>query len=344
MNLLYTFCYIFSATTYQCYHTNTTGIMNNLMEFNSWAEKYKMTEKWKDGNDITELYNNWNENKKFVENHNKNNNDFKLELNQFAHIHHEKWAIKTKYNKHLSNKVFNEPTYKESERGPIFPKSLDWREMGIVTPVKNQAECGSCWSFSATGSMEGQFALKTGNLVALSESQIIDCDLNGTDEGCSGGLMDGAFKYVIEQGGIESEENYPYFPEQGICKFNRSRVVAHFKEFVDVHGGEAGLKKAVATVGPISVAIDASVSSFQFYKSGVYYEPTCSTTMLDHGVLVVGYGTTADGSDYWIVKNSWSSDWGLDGYILMARNRNNSCGIATQPSYPVFSRYNYETA
>jgi len=180
--------------------------------------------------------------------------------------------------------------------------------------------------------MEGQHALAKGKLISFSESQIVDCD--GVAAGCGGGFMDSAFEYVISTGGIESEAAYPYLPENKKCVFNTSRVAAHFKGYQDVKGGEAGLKEAVAYVGPVSVAIDASEPGFQLYEAGVYYGPSCSTTLLDHGVLVVGYGTTLNGTDYWIVKNSWGSAWGDNGYILMSRNRNNNCGIATQPSYP----------
>ena len=213
-----------------------------------------------------------------------------------------------------------------------LPRSVDWRTKGVVTPVKNQGQCGSCWAFSATGSMEAQHALAKNKLLNFSESQIVDCD--SADAGCGGGFMDDAFKYVISAGGIESEKAYPYLPEDEKCTFNASRIVAHFKGYQDVKGGEEGLKQAVAQVGPVSVAIDASGMDFQLYKKGVYYSPSCSPTFLDHGVLVVGYGTTKNGTDYWVVKNSWGSSWGDNGYILMSRNRNNNCGIATEPSYP----------
>jgi cathepsin L len=181
--------------------------------------------------------------------------------------------------------------------------------------------------------MEAQHALKTGKLVSLSESQIVDCDLK--DAGCAGGWMDGAFRYVISNYGIEPEKDYPYIAQFEKCTANKTENVATFSSYKDVTGGETGLMEAVATVGPISVAIDASQPDFQLYQSGVYYNPDCSTTILDHGVLVVGYGTTANGTDYWIVKNSWGETWGNKGYIWMARNRNNMCGIATHPSYPI---------
>jgi len=151
--------------------------------------------------------------------------------------------------------------------------------------------------------------------------------------------MDSAFRYIIHAPGLESEHDYPYTSGGGHsghdCKFDESKVKATISSYVDVkHKDEDALKQAVATVGPISVAIDASHFSFQLYSSGVYYERNCSEDRLDHGVLVVGYGTEA-GGDYWLVKNSWAASWGEEGYIKMARNKNNNCGVATQASYPV---------
>lgn len=148
--------------------------------------------------------------------------------------------------------------------------------------------------------------------------------------------MDNAFRYVKVNHGIDSEKSYPYEAENDKCRYNPRNSAATDKGFMDIpREDEDALKAAVATVGPVSVAIDASHESFQFYSEGVYYEPECSSEQLDHGVLVVGYGTDENGQDYWLVKNSWSATWGDQGYVKMARNRDNHCGIASQASYPL---------
>ncbi|XP_069172629.1 digestive cysteine proteinase 1-like isoform X2 [Procambarus clarkii] len=186
-----------------------------------------------------------------------------------------------------------------------------------------------------TGALEGRHFRKTGKLVSLSEQQLVDCS-GGTYKnlGCRGGLMTYAFNY-IKATGADSGASYPYVAVQGTCKFSVKNIAATLTGYVSVTSkSESALKTAAGTIGPISVAIDASHSSFQFYKSGVYYEPACSSTSLNHGVLVVGYGTSPAG-DYWIVKNSWGPGWGEAGYIKMARNKNNNCGIATLASYPI---------
>jgi len=214
-----------------------------------------------------------------------------------------------------------------------LPASVDWNTAGAVTPIKNQGQCGSCWSFSTTGSVEGIHFISTKNLVSLSEQNLMDCSTTYGNNGCNGGLMDDAFKYIIANKGIDTEASYPYTMASEKCRYKAADSGATITGFTDVtSGSEAALQKA-SVQQPISVAIDASHESFQLYTSGVYNEPACSTSQLDHGVLVVGYGT--DGSTpYWLVKNSWGTTWGQAGYIWMARDNKNMCGIATMASYP----------
>lgn len=217
-----------------------------------------------------------------------------------------------------------------------LPDYVDWRRNNMVTPVKNQGQCGSCWAFSSTGALEGQHSIQAGELVSLSESQLVDCAADYGPKGCNGGWMDDAYKYIVANGGIDTEASYPYVPQQRTCAFNSATIGANMTGSVRLPSGdEDALKKAVATIGPIAVAIDATSATFMSYQSGVYYDTTCSSVKLDHAVLVVGYGTDSSRNlDYWIVKNSWDVTWGEKGYILMARGYSNMCGIATHAVYP----------
>lgn len=219
----------------------------------------------------------------------------------------------------------------------IIPDSIDWRELGAVTPVKNQGLCGSCWAFSTTGAMEGQVFRKTGKLVSLSEQQLMDCSADYNNNRCQGGLMDRAFNYVKDVGGLESEDSYPYEERDGYCKFKPWKAVSgtEVKSFVSIeHGDLTALRYAVGKVGPISVAVSAGNSNFRFYGGGVFNGNGCISFILDHGVLVVGYGSE-NGKDFWIIKNSWGQVWGEQGFMRLERNDKNLCGIASMASYPI---------
>ncbi|XP_057649268.1 cathepsin S isoform X1 [Chionomys nivalis] len=225
-------------------------------------------------------------------------------------------------------------TYRFSSKQNL-PDSMDWREKGCVTEVKYQGPCGACWAFSAVGALEAQLKLKTGKLVSLSAQNLVDCSTTEKygNKGCGGGSMTEAFQYIIDNGGIESDASYPYKATDEKCHYDPKNRAATCSRYTELpYGDEEALKEAVATKGPVSVGIDASHSSFFFFKSGVYDDPSC-TDNVNHGVLVVGYGTL-DGKDYWLVKNSWGLNFGDQGYIRMARNKKNHCGIASYCSYP----------
>ncbi|PKU86664.1 Oryzain alpha chain [Dendrobium catenatum] len=305
----------------------------------------------------------------FIDEHNAaadaGEHTFWLGLNRFADLTNEEYRAKFLGYRSAGRRrrlsVAGSDRYK-SDSGNDLPDSIDWREKGAVLPIKDQGSCGSCWAFSTVSAVEGINQIVTGDLISLSEQELVDCDTS-VNEGCNGGLMDYAFEFIINNGGIDTEEDYPYKSRDGRCDSFRVWVNFGFNLFgavilrnvcclqknahvVSIDGyedvpvnDENALKKAVANQ-PVSVAIEGSGRAFQFYESGIF-SGSCGLD-LDHGVTAVGYGSE-DGKDFWIVRNSWGTEWGEAGYIRLARNiglSTGKCGIAMEASYPVKTSQN----
>jgi C1A family cysteine protease len=264
--------------------------------------------------------------------HNSENHTWTMGVNRFADLTGQEFSQQYTGCYHQT-RMYNNVVELEST---ALPQSVNWTAEGVVTPVKNQGQCGSCWAFSTTGSTESAWSISKNESVSLSEQQLVDCSNAEGNQGCNGGLMDYGFQYIINNHGLTTEDNYPYTAKDGTCnKQKASNVAANIIGFTDVPpNSELALMTAIARQ-PVSVAVEADQSSFQMYSSGVM-TATCGTN-LDHGVLAVGYGTL-NNQDYWIVKNSWGADWGLNGYILLGRGAkygaNGQCGIQMDPSYP----------
>ena len=265
--------------------------------------------------------------------HNKKNSSWEKGLNQFSDMSYydfeQQFLMRTPQN--CSATAFN-----YEMKNIDLPSSVDWRKKGIVSPVKSQGRCGSCWTFSTTGCLEAHWKLhKGGEFLDLSEQQLVDCAGDFDNHGCNGGLPSHAFEYIKHVGGIQQEKDYPYKAETLSCHFDKSKVVAHVSGgAVNITAGsEHELDEALATVGPVSIAFEV-VDDFRDYKSGVYQSKTCKNGPMDvnHAVLAVGYGVEK-GVKYYIVKNSWGAVWGDQGFFKIKRGVN-MCGVAVCNSYP----------
>ncbi|XP_075759176.1 procathepsin L-like [Pelodiscus sinensis] len=287
----------------------------------------------------------WEKNLRRIEHHNLEEalgkHGYRLEMNHFGDLTDEE------FNQQLNGFLADAPE-RHGGKAALFhesaaretPKEVDWRAKGYVTPVKNQGHCGSCWAFSATGALEGLVFKKMGKLVSLSEQNLMDCSRRLGNSGCHGGYITRAFQYVRDNGGINSELVYPYLEKDVFsCHYNPQDKAANCTSFLLVpQGNETALEQAVGTVGPVSVAVDANNFAFHFYKSGVFASSQCSN-IVNHAMLAVGYGTSQENGKsvaYWLLKNSWSEQWGEKGYIRLAKGVDNHCGVANQASYPVW--------
>jgi C1A family cysteine protease len=318
-----------------------------IEKFKSWIDNYDI--KSNNHHHLVHIFNNWLNNDKIIESTNNLNLSYTLGHNHFSGLNSTEFSelMRFKYNRQSLNKSFvnkNISNYNNSN----LPSSVDWRIKNVVTPVKDQGQCGSCWAFSSTGSLEGAYAIKYNTLKSFSEQQLVDCDFikartGGYNLGCNGGEMDAALEWVGKYGGLCTEESYSYISgttkTENTCQTSCSKVSTSIVQSV-THvpvNSDISMMSALAQQ-PVSVAIEADQVSFQLYKSGVF-TGSCGSN-LDHGVLLVGYT-----EDAYILKNSWSSSWGDNGYIYLAKgndlstgkpynNGNGQCGVLMEGVYP----------
>ncbi|MED6107200.1 hypothetical protein PIB30_011770 [Stylosanthes scabra] len=306
-----------------------------------WMEQYGKV--YKDAEEKERRFQIFKNNVEFIESFNSaGDKSFKLSVNRFADLTVEEFKVSLNGLKKSSwpeAPAELETTSFRHENVTDIPKTMDWRKRGVVTPIKDQGICGSCWAFSSVAAIEGIHKITTGKLVSLSEQELVDC-VRGDTEGCIGGYVEDAFRFIVKKGGIASESVYPYKGVDKTCKANEKETkehsVAKIKGFENVpSNNEKALLKAVAKQ-PVSVYIQAGGHDFRFYSSGVF-NGKCGTEP-DHVVTVVGYGKAKDGTKYWILKNSWGTEWGEKGYMRIKRDirdKKGLCGLANNASYPI---------
>lgn len=265
---------------------------------------------------------------RYVESFNKNpKKSFTVALNKFAAMTDAEYRVLLGYTQSYDERA---PARSTRVSTDDLPESVDWRKDGAVNAVKDQAQCGSCWAFSAVCTAESAYFLKSKQLLSFSESNLVDCV--NLCMGCSGGVPSVALSYVHKhQGGQwNSETDYPYVAVAQTCKYDATKAIGGLSGFKGIGwAAEDELQEKVAKMGVVSVCVDAGQQSFQSYNGGIYDEPNCGTLLLNHAVACVGYGAE-NGRLFWIVRNSWGADWGEAGYIRMPRNEGNVCGIATR--------------
>jgi C1A family cysteine protease len=311
---------------------NTKPNTNEWSQFNAFLERFN--KKYEGIYELESRFQIFGANLRTILAHNLDTRqNFTMGVNQFTDLTAEEF--REKYVGGLKSVVGSYGCKSFSSSASGAPVVIDWRTKGAVSTVKDQGQCGSCWTFSATGAVEGAWAISTGKLVDLSEQQLVDCATGVAygSHGCSGGQMEGAFKYIVGHGQCLLSE-YPYTAIDGACQ--KCVAVAHVSSCSDVKPNDQISLKAAVAQQPVAIAIEADTRYFQSYSGGVLTSASCGTN-LDHGVLIVGYGNEK-GQDYWLVKNSWGTTWGDNGYVKIARtesiNDTGICGIAMDPSFP----------
>jgi len=311
-------------------------------KFYTWLSAHKVP--IETGDQFTHFLQNFANNEDIINAHNAGNATYTLGHNQFSHLSLDEWRAYVQLGLKKPEQTVKPTSILQAGDMTKMATAVDWTAAGAVTGVKDQGQCGSCWSFSATGALESRYQIAKGSLISLSEQNLVDCDLitnGGSDLGCHGGLMDSAFAWAQSNGGLCTEDAYPYVSgtttKAGTCVTSCAKNSAP-NGFVDVTTNSDDALVTALNGGPVSVAIEADQSSFQLYSGGVF-TGACGTS-LDHGVLAVGYGTDS-GLEYYKVKNSWSSSWGEAGYIRIQKGYPQDgglCGILMgPPSFPTFA-------
>lgn len=328
-----------------------------IERFRNWVDTHSIVAR--DDHHLAHMFENWLSNDKFIEFTNSRNLTYTLGHNAFSGMNSEEFSelMGFKANAELLAKGDgflrgSVPSVQQSDVMDLsaLPTSVDWRTKGAVTGVKDQGQCGSCWSFSTTGALEGIYAISKGNLVSYSEQQLVDCDNGLTkNHACNGGLMNSAFSWISTNGGLCTEQDYPYVSgttkTAGTCQKSCKLVSgSKISKYTDITPNSDTAMMTALAQQPVSVAIEADQQIFMLYKSGVFTNSGCGTN-LDHGVLLVGYGSQS-GQDYYILKNSWGTGWGTQGgYILLGKgndpatgkpynNGAGQCGVLGMASYP----------
>lgn len=266
-------------------------------------------------------------NLELIAEHNAGNHTFKMGATRFADMTNAEYRqVMLPLTQDFSNFEYDGPVHQMS--GVAAPTSVDWRAQGAVVAIKDQGQCGSCYAFGGVAAIEAAWKMAGHALVAMSDQEIVDCSGSLGNQGCNGGWHYWTMDYVIKRKGLDSMASYPYTAKKGTCRANNANIAGSIVSRTrTTQGSEAALVDGIAS-HVVAIAIDAGKNSFQLYKSGIYYEASCSSTSLNHAVSAVGYEPT-----YYIVRNSWGTSWGDKGYIWMSRDRNNNCGVATQAYY-----------